>query len=69
MHVDVEDIELSKHRIKQETSGCFSRTSVLWSGMPTFCSKFLHITAWHKSEEEIDEERNDKEQHAMNDID
>ena len=74
MHVDVEDIELSKYRIKQETSGCFSKTLTferqsLWSDMPTFCSKFLHITAWHKSEEEIDDERNDKEQHAMNDID
>ena len=77
MHVDVEDIELSKYRIKQETaSGCFSKTSFfegqqskLWSDMPTFCSKFLHITAWHKTEEEIDEERNDKEQHAINDID
>lgn len=77
MHVNVEDVELSKYRIKQETaSGCFSKTSFfegqqskLWSDMPTFRSKFLHITAWHKTEEEIDDERNDKEQHAMNDID
>lgn len=70
MHVDVEDIEMSKYRIKPEGGrGAFCRNSgrafegrfwndeaarePLRDAMTCGVSKFLHITAWHKTGLEI----------------
>lgn len=76
MHVRVDDIELSKYRIKQ--GGCFGHSALpaiggLGSGnrddnMKCGVSKFLHIRAWHKSGAEMEEDARNVH-HPMTDID
>mmetsp|Transcript_29152 Transcript_29152/g.61991 ORF Transcript_29152/g.61991 Transcript_29152/m.61991 type:complete len:453 (+) Transcript_29152:115-1473(+) len=74
MHVNVEELEMSKYRIKQG-AGCSGTTSKFWSDGPESLqdgtcgvSKFLHIKAWHKTGLEIDEELHGM-QPQMTDID
>lgn len=75
MHVLVDEIELSKYRIKQNIID--HNASSVWNNSrsllkeASYCgSKFLHIIAWHKTEEDIYEERRRRnEDHSMDDID
>lgn len=60
MHVVVEEIELSKYRIKQGRCTDIVRELCGWNvdteqvqDMTCSESKFLHITAWHKTEVEM----------------
>ena len=79
MHVLVDEIELSKYRIKQQQEMNIGHNNVssIWNDSrsslkeASCCgSKFLHIIAWHKTKEEIDEERlRRNEDHSMDDID
>ena len=74
MHVLVDEIELSKYRIKQNIID--HNASSVWNNSrsslkeASYCgSKFLHIIAWHKTKQEIDEERRRRnEDHSMDDI-
>ena len=64
MHVLVDEIELSKYRIKQQPENIGHNIPSIWNNSKSSLieasrcgSKFLHIIAWHKTKEEIDEER------------
>lgn len=74
MHVHVEDIEMSKYRIRQ--GGGIRGKGQFWNDGPKEAlrdmtcgaSKFLHITAWHKTGLEIAEETH-RVQYQITDID
>ena len=77
MHVHIEDIEMSKFRVKQGEH-CVSRLkSKYWldklkssQDMTRVVSTFLHVTAWHKKRaNEFDESPNVVESNKMTDID
>ena len=77
MHVRIDEIELSKYRIKQQQENIGHNMSSIYNDSRSSLkeasrcgSKFLHIIAWHKTEEEIEEEsRRRNEDHSMDDID
>ena len=79
MHVRIDEIELSKYRIKQQQQemNVGHNMSSIWNNSRSSLkeasrcgSKFLRIIAWHKTKEEINEERRRRnEDHSMDDID
>jgi len=78
MHVLVDEVELSKYRIKQQQEmNIGGNMSSIWNDSrsslkeASHCgSKFLHIIAWHKTKHDIDEERRRRiEDHSMDDTD
>ena len=70
MHVEIEEIELIKYRIKQHQH---VNNNMIAATNSCRVSKFLHVTAWHKTKEERKDDderiRRTKNKCPMDDID